>query len=168
MPVANFWARLSRRSKFFIVIDLVLLAAVAAAGITYLIHKRSDSPRQGTATATATTQSTAPPLKPFRTPYGFAWIVAACGGPTIIEDLPDPPLPRASDSGICLTAPGSLVMTVGVYASEEALRADIAAVDGAHRYAARSDDTGLIWLFLVEGNNAEPLAPLVKYAFEVQ
>lgn len=166
MPVANFWARLSRRSKAIIVMDLVLLAAVATAGIIYLIHERSDSPMQGT--ATATNQTTAPPLQPFRTPYGFAWIVAACGGPMIIEDLPDPPLPRASDSGICLTAPGDLAMTVGVYEREEDLRTDIAAIDGAHRYAARSDELGRRWLFLVEGHNAEPLAPLVKYGFEVQ
>jgi len=86
----------------------------------------------------------------------------------IIEDLPDPPLPRASDSGICLTVPGDLAITVGVYEREVDLRADIAAIDGAHRYAARSDEVGLMWLFLVEGRNAEPLAPLVKYGFEVQ
>ncbi|WNG83721.1 hypothetical protein C6A86_008725 [Mycobacterium sp. ITM-2016-00316] len=59
-------------------------------------------------------------------------------------------------------------MTVGVYEREEDLRADIAAIDGAHRYAARSDEVGLRWLFLAEGHNAEPLAPLVKYGFEVQ
>lgn len=166
MPGANFWVRLSRRSKAILMIDLALLAVIVIAGIMYLIHERSDTLTPDTANA-ETAEATTPPPQPFRTPYGFAWIVAACGGPMVIEDLPDPPLPRASDSGICLTSPGGLLMTVGVYDSEEELRADISAVGGAHRHAARSDDAGLKWLFLVEGHDAEPLAPLVKYGFEV-
>lgn len=59
-------------------------------------------------------------------------------------------------------------MTVGVYENEEDLRTDVAAIDGAQRHATRSDDAGLMWLFLVEGHDAQPLTPLLKYNFEVQ
>ena len=59
-------------------------------------------------------------------------------------------------------------MTVGVYEREEDMRADVADINGPHRHAARSDETGLVWLFLVEGLDAQPLAPLSKYNFEVQ
>jgi hypothetical protein len=163
----GFWARLSRRSKTIILIEVAVLAVVAAIGVIFLVPWQRDSDSRDGVASTPISAPTSTPTPPFETSYGLAWIVAACGGAMIIDDLPDSPLPRALDSAICV-APAAPSTLIAVYEDPSFLTRDVRDVPGEHQYAVHTDEIGLTWAFIVEGNDRQPLRALERYGFVIQ
>lgn len=163
----GFWARLPRRSKTIILIEVAVLAALVAIGAIFLVPWQWD---RGSHDGVASTPSSAPsstPIPPFETSYGLAWIVAACGGAMIIDDLPEAPLSSARDSAVCVAPAGPSIL-IAVYEDPSSLNRDVRDVPGEHRYAVHTDDTGLTWAFVVEGEDQQPLRALERYGFDMQ
>ncbi|WP_156744575.1 hypothetical protein [Mycobacterium sp. E740] len=159
------WSRLSRRTKIVLITDLGILVILLGVAALYVEKSRPD-PVVSDASPTRATTSAAP--SPLQTSYGFAWIVAACGGAMTMQDLPESPLPRAEDYAVCL-APGSgASMVIGVYDDGSALDDDVADLRIPHRYATRVDDMDKHWLVLAEGDSAAPLTPLQRYDFHIR
>lgn len=94
--------------------------------------------------------------------------MAACGGPVLIKDLPEAPLPRASESGICLAQPAGVPIAIGVYDDDTLLETDIADERGNTVHATKTDNNDHIWLFLIEGHDAAPLESLQRYGFSLK
>ena len=118
------------------------------------------------ASSTAPTQS-AKPIPPFETSDGLAWIVAACGGPALVNGAPNSLLPRALDVKLCMTPLGRPPVLVGVYADAPVSAEDAAKMRGPHQYATRQDQEDRTWIFVVEGTEPGPLRELERYGFVV-
>lgn len=160
------WGRLSRRAKIVVVLDLFVLIVIVAVGAMLFICSEPSSHTQSKAvqpTSTAPTRA----IPSLESAEGLAWIVAACGSPLLIKDLPVPPLPRANESGICLAQLGSVPIAIGVYDDDALLRSDIADANKVSRYATRTGNNNENWLFLLEGHDAGPLESLERYGFSL-
>ncbi|MGE2688246.1 hypothetical protein [Mycolicibacterium pulveris] len=165
-PPPGFWHRLSRRTKIVILVDLLVVAIVAAVAVVCLADPWVDSSASESAASTTTTVPASG--SPLQTTYGLAWIVAACGGAVTLQDLPQSPLPRAQDYAVCL-APGSFAsIAIGAYRDQSERDDDVADLKRPHRYATHTDEHGNAWLVVVEGDDAAPLQPLQRYGFRVQ
>lgn len=153
-PVSRF--AVSRLTAF------VLLFGIATA-VASCSQEASTSSQPTTAMPSASRQAT----PPFESQDGFAWIVAACGGPSLVNGAPNSLLPRASDVRLCITPPGRPGVLVGIYKDPSVSAEDAAAMQGPHRYAVRQDSDGQTWIFVVEGTDAAPLQTLERYGFSV-
>jgi hypothetical protein len=147
-----------------IVADLVVLAVLVVVGALYVTKWRTDS--QSSSSSDPASSSATTSIAPFRTTYGLAWTVAACGGPMILQDMGQSTLPRANETAVCLAPVGGAAIAIGVYDDRAALDEDVAEVGREHRQATRTDDGGKVWLFLVEGQDSAPLQPLQRYGFQ--
>ena len=141
-------------------VAFVLLAGVAATLVSCSQQAPSSTPLE---TSQSTESSQAQP--PFESAEVFAWIVAACGGPGMVNGAPNSLLPRASDVRLCITPPGRAPVLVGVYDDSSASAQDAAKLQSTHTYASRADDAGRTWIFVVEGTDAVPLRALERYDF---
>lgn len=161
---------MTRRGKTIIAVDLLLLAILGVVAWGVLGAQRESPATSSTASISATMTADSTPAvaqRPFDSPDGFAWISAACGNPSLIENSgPNSLLPRVSDWAIC-GAPTSAPVLVGVYADHGASDADLATIRPTHRYASKVDNDGRTWVFVIEGVDALPLEPLTRYGFDV-
>lgn len=62
--------------------------------------------------------------------------------------------------------PGAPPVLAGVYENSSTLNDDLAAMNGRYHHAVRTDDTGLSWIFVTEGDTAT-LAGLDRYGFRI-
>lgn len=143
------------------------LLAVVALSITAVVvscAQQVTTPPRASTSSPSEIRQVAPP---FESMEGFAWIVAACGGPTMVDGAPNSLLPRASDVRVCVTPPGRAPVLVGVYDAPSVSAEDAAKMEGPHRYATREDPEGRWWIFVVEGMDAAPLKGLERHGFSV-
>jgi len=140
----------------------VLLFGIATAVAS--CSQEATTPSQPTTAMPSTSRQATPP---FESQEGFAWIVAACGGPSLVNGAPNSLLPRASDVRLCITPPGRAGVLVGIYDDPSVSADDAAMMQGPHRYAIRQDSEGRTWIFVVEGTDAAPLQALERYDFAV-
>ncbi|BBZ57366.1 hypothetical protein MPHO_43580 [Mycolicibacterium phocaicum] len=97
------------------------------------------------------------------------FITAACGGPAVINlHQTSEILSRAKEWAMCMGQPGSPSTYVAVYATPTDLAVDTPHLEGRYRYATHTDETGMAWLFLVEGTDASTLRPLERHGFTLQ
>ncbi|WP_157890520.1 hypothetical protein [Mycolicibacterium goodii] len=161
---------MTRRGKIIIAVDLLLLAILGSvAWVVFALQSESPAADSTAPASEPTTAGFGPPpmQRPFETADGFAWISAACGNPSLLENNgPNSLLPHAPDWGIC-GMPTSAPVLVGVYADRGASEADLAVIRATHRYASKIDNDGRTWVFVVEGVDASPLEPLARYGFHV-
>lgn len=68
---------------------------------------------------------------------------------------------------LCITPPGRDGVLVGVYEDTAAAANDIRTIGLQHGYATRTDDHGRTWVFVAEGSDSAPLAPLQRFGFEL-
>jgi hypothetical protein len=149
-------------------VDLFVLIVIIAVGFALFVRSQPTSRPQSQAVQPTTASPTTSAIPRLESSQGLAWIVAACGGPVLIKDLPQTPLPRASESGICLAQPASVPIAIGVYDDGALLESDITDARGITRYATRSDKNHAIWVFLIEGRDAAPLESLQRYGFSLK
>lgn len=161
---SGFWNRITRRTKIVVLVDVIVLAILSVGAVLYFTDPWSDSSSETVATSGTTTAATQSPL---RTPYGLAWIMAACGSPMVLQNPPQSPLPQSIDYVAC-NAPGTIdTIVIGAYDHEEILVDDLAGMRTAHRHATHVDDNGKHWLVVIEGDSDVPLEPLRRYGFRI-
>ncbi|MCV7253960.1 hypothetical protein H7J86_17515 [Mycobacterium hackensackense] len=161
--------RLTRRTKIVLAADLAILIIALAISLAWIALRQEESAdRAAGIEATAeTTSSTPEPSPPFQSAQGITWITAACGSPTMLDDnRANTLLPQSTDWGICMGTPGALPVLAGVYDQSSKLKDDLAALSPHYHHAVRTDDTGMSWIFVTEGD-ASTLAGLDRYGFRI-
>jgi hypothetical protein len=83
------------------------------------------------------------------------------------DHRPNTLLPRSTDWGICMGTPGAPGVIAGVYEDSSSLNDDLAAIDSNYHHAVRTDDEGLSWIFVTEGE-ASTLGRLARYGFRIE
>jgi hypothetical protein len=144
-----------------------LTAFVLLFSIATTVASCSQQATTGSSPITAAPSTSQQATPPFESQEAFAWIIAACGGPSLVNGAPNSLLPRASDVKLCITPPGRAGVLVGIYDDQSVSADDAAAMRGPHRYATRQDSEGRTWIFVVEGTDAAPLQTLEHYDFSV-
>jgi hypothetical protein len=153
---------MSRRGKTLIVVDVAVVAALAVAGVVFLL--RPDNP--GSSSSLYTPQPILNTESPHVTGEYLDWLARVCPSLGVINDLPDKPLPNAHWSGMCFHNDNTPVL-IGEYGEQVTLDNDVSRRPEPHHHATGIDASNRIYVFYVQQADPSPLEPLQTLGFQL-